>query len=148
MVNIDVLSNRKMLQLLLKKKGLDGDQAAHGQEAVELMRQHGLEHYDIIFMDSVMPVMTGPEAAKTLRSLGYQKLIVGVTGNAMDVDIVDFETAGADIVLTKPLRLEMLTKVLEYARLFGCVSSKHVTLLSSELSTSSKVIIIVFILPI
>jgi DNA-binding response OmpR family regulator len=48
--------------------------------------------------------------------MGYRHLIIGVTGNALDVDVRDFEESGADVVLLKPLRLDLLTKILEYCR--------------------------------
>ncbi len=54
----------------------------------------------------------------------------------MDVDILDFETAGADVVLTKPMRLELLGKVLEYCHTFGCLSIDRMS--TDMLSISNK----------
>ena len=36
---------------------------------------------DVIFMDNTMPVMTGIEATKKLRKIGYENMIIGLTGN-------------------------------------------------------------------
>ncbi len=130
---IDVLSNRKMLAMILNRKGLPCDQAADGAEVLSQIEEKGLDYYDIIFMDSIMPVMSGPEAATKLRALGFSKLIIGVTGNAMDCDIKDYEDAGADMILTKPVRVDMLDKVLSYARTNGSIShyNFHLTPISS-----------------
>ena len=49
-------SNRKMLQLILKKKGLDPDLAVDGAEAVRAV-QRNPNIYRIIFMDNMMPNM-------------------------------------------------------------------------------------------
>lgn len=54
---LDVTSNRKMLQALLKKNGaMNVDTAENGLEAVHVVQANPLK-YDIIFMDNLMPVM-------------------------------------------------------------------------------------------
>jgi CheY-like chemotaxis protein len=57
-----------------------------------------------------MPIMTGTEASRQIRSNGYNRLIIGVTGNALDDDVEAFLTAGADCVIAKPLRAPALGK--------------------------------------
>ncbi len=126
-VVLDVLSNRKMLAMLLKRKGLSCDQVADGSEAVSIVQEKGLDYYDIIFMDSVMPIMTGPDASTILRKNGFTNLIIGVTGNAMDMDILEYEAAGADMILTKPVRVDLLDKILSYCRLYGCNSFYYIS---------------------
>ncbi len=120
---IDVLSNRKMLEMVLKRKGLSHCvQAVDGSQAVSLIEQHGLHYFDLVFMDSIMPVLSGPLATQQLRAMGYAGLVIGVTGNAMDSDVREYEDAGADMVLTKPVRVDILDLVLSYCRKHGCVS--------------------------
>lgn len=50
-----------------------------------------------------MPVCSGLDAVRKLRSLGRQELIVGATANALLDDQNDFLAHGADAVLTKPI---------------------------------------------
>ncbi|RYY72954.1 response regulator [archaeon] len=57
----DVLSNRKMLEMILRKKGYVCDQCSDGNEAVNLVKVKGPDHFDVIFMDSVMPVLVSQE---------------------------------------------------------------------------------------
>jgi CheY-like chemotaxis protein len=57
-------------------------------------------------MDFVMPNMDGPTATKELRRLGYEGLILGVTGNALPTDIDHFLAHGASKVLLKPFRIK------------------------------------------
>ena len=40
-------------------------------------------------------------------------------GNALDVDILDFETAGADHIITKPMKIETLDRVVIYCNQYG-----------------------------
>ncbi len=77
----------------------------------------------------------GPEASQALRALGYRHLIIGVTGNAMDFDITSFEDAGADMVITKPVHINQMNKVLEYCKLHGSVSY-HETLANPNTEVS------------
>ena len=44
-----------------------------------------------------------------MREKGFSGIIIGVTGHCQAADIKDFERCGADAVLPKPLRFEMLT---------------------------------------
>ena len=54
---------------------------------------------------------SGPEAATAMRKMGYTGLIIGVTGHAQRADIEEFERCGADAVLAKPLKYEILNGV-------------------------------------
>ena len=69
------------------------------------MIQHPI---DVIFMDSIMPVMGGLEATRLLRSdeVRYTGKIIGVTGNVLGSAVTEFITEGVDIVLPKPLLLD------------------------------------------
>ena len=49
-----------------------------------------------------MPRLNGPRAAQEIRSLGYDGIIVGITGKVLSEDVRDFIDHGADIVLGKP----------------------------------------------
>ena len=70
-----------------------------------------------------MPEMDGLEAARVLRSERYPNLIVGLTGQALDGDVREFLSAGADLVLPKPYEADTIRSLLDYARTVGCSSS-------------------------
>ncbi len=124
-----------MLNMILQRKGLHCEQVTDGSEAIELVKDKGIDYFDIIFMDSIMCNICGPEASQALRALGYRHLIIGVTGNAMDFDITSFEDAGADMVITKPVHINQMNKVLEYCKLHGSVSY-HETLANPNTEVS------------
>ena len=62
------------------------------------------------------------EATAAIRALGFDRLIIALTGNVMDDDISCFMAAGADAVLAKPLRSQQLCQILSYIEGNGCQS--------------------------
>jgi len=105
----DSVSNRKMLMRLLRDRCSLIGEAVDGVDAVTQIKAVLLDdeqrQYDAILMDFIMPNMEGPEAAKCIRELGFQGLIVGITGNVLPVDKDRFLSRGADLVLTKPVNI-------------------------------------------
>ena len=112
LVTDDSVTNRRFLAKLLSVRGHTVVEADDGSVAVELVKNSEVE-FDAIFMDYVMPKMNGGEASTKIRELGYTKPIIGVTGNALEADIVAFLKAGATHVLTKPLRMPELLKIID-----------------------------------
>lgn len=56
--------------------------------------------------------MSGPEAAKQMRMIGFDGPIIGITG---DVDTRAYLAAGADIVLVKPVQSDDVLKAIATA---------------------------------
>jgi len=109
----DAATNRKMLTQLLSRKH-SCDEAKHGQEAIDsfVASQENGRPYHCILMDFEMPVMNGPTATKIIRELGCNCIVIGVTGNVLQEDVSYFKSCGADEVLSKPLRMAELNKLL------------------------------------
>ena len=59
-----------------------------------------------------MPHMTGAEASKAMRAMGFTGIIIGLTGNAFEKDIAEYIANGANAVLKKPLVLADLFETL------------------------------------
>jgi CheY-like chemotaxis protein len=81
------------------------DEAGDGAECVakvKAMEAQGTP-YDAILLDSAMPLMTGPTAARILCDSGFKGKIFGVTGNALKQDVNHFLGQGADKIYIKPL---------------------------------------------
>ena len=53
-------------------------------------------------------MQTGTDASRYIRDFGFTRLIIGITGNALDDDVAAFLLAGADCVIAKPLRANSL----------------------------------------
>lgn len=58
-----------------------------------------------------MPELSGPEAAKAIRDLGFDVNIIGVTGNVLPDDVAHFISQGANEVVFKPVNVEELESV-------------------------------------
>lgn len=88
-------------------------EAATGKDALSIVQFSMAigKPFDCILMDSSMPVMTGPDAAKKLKELGFQGKIFGVTGNVLQNEIEEFKSRGADEVFVKPLRAAQVQKI-------------------------------------
>mmetsp|Transcript_9476 Transcript_9476/g.13093 ORF Transcript_9476/g.13093 Transcript_9476/m.13093 type:complete len:755 (+) Transcript_9476:48-2312(+) len=117
----DVESNRKMMKMLLRREGIVTDVAENGQKAVDLVL-NDLNKYCLLLMDNQMPVMNGVDATRILRMSGYRNLIVGVTGNVLEDDVHEYLTAGADLVMFKPLKLNQLSTILAFMDQNGPIS--------------------------
>ena len=108
-----------MLSRLLVPENVDTDEAKDGVEAVEMVK-NSLDSgtpYDGILMDASMPKMTGLEATKIIRGMGFRGKVFGVTGNALAEDVNDFISHGADAVHIKPVSKGQLLTLLDGKRL-------------------------------
>jgi CheY-like chemotaxis protein len=112
----DSVSSRKMLIRLLDRAGHTCIAAANGKEAVLTVTADMAEAeenpnhvpVDTILMDFEMPLLTGPEATKEIRQMGFKGTILGVTGNVLSEDVDFFKEQGADDVLGKPISMDRL----------------------------------------
>ena len=69
--------------------------------------------YDGILMDILMLNMDGDDATRKIRDLGFEGVIVGMTGSSEKEDHARFLAAGGNKVLMKPLELEDLDQALQ-----------------------------------
>lgn len=96
---------------MLSNLGLTYDVAEDGHQAVTKIVNS--PQYDIVLMDIQMPVMDGYEATKLLRQRGFDDLVIcGLSANAMSSDYDMAYAAGMNDYITKPIKPQMLNKVL------------------------------------
>ena len=93
-------TNRKLVHLMLQRKGLDVVDAANGQIGVNLALA---QDFDVILMDMQMPVKDGYTAARELREHGLETPIVALTAHAMNGDEQKCLEAGCTDYLSKPI---------------------------------------------
>jgi signal transduction histidine kinase/DNA-binding response OmpR family regulator/HPt (histidine-containing phosphotransfer) domain-containing protein len=108
--------NRQVAAGLLSKLDCIVETAENGVIAVDLTASR---RYDIVFMDCMMPVMDGYEAARAIRTreasapAGSRRLsIVAMTANAMQGDRERCIEAGMDDHVAKPVRPDHLRAAL------------------------------------
>lgn len=92
----------EVISTLLADAGLRLDIAADGEQAVSLARRN---RYNLILMDVQMPVMSGLDAARKIRSDSMNRAtpIMAVTANALEQDRQLCHDAGMDDHLGKPV---------------------------------------------
>ncbi len=110
--------NQIATSALLKKMGHSVSVAENGRQALELL---AAEEFDLVLMDIQMPVMTGLEALKAIRTdpahAAFRDIpIVALTAHAMVGDRENFLEQGMDSYLSKPVGVRDLNSVI--ARLF------------------------------
>lgn len=113
----DVETNRIVMAALLEQLHCTYKMAEDGLGAVELAE---VERFDAILMDVSMPVMDGMEATRRIRARGGLNAgipIIAVTAFAAEDEKAAFLDVGMDHVLSKPVRLANMRRVLEVALL-------------------------------
>ncbi|MBA3002286.1 MAG: response regulator, partial [Desulfurivibrio sp.] len=105
--------NQMVANKMLAGMGLTVDTAENGEKALATLAE---KHYDLVFMDCQMPVLDGYEATRAYRSReiqGEKRLpIIAMTANAMEGDRQKCLDAGMDDYLAKPVKKELLRKLL------------------------------------
>jgi CheY-like chemotaxis protein len=103
----DKQDNRVLLSQILGRIGFTVREVSDGEQAVS---EFDKWRPDLILMDSRMPVMSGFEAIRLIRtSEGGKKVkIINVTASAFDEDRKKAIEVGADDFLGKPFREEVL----------------------------------------
>ncbi len=96
--------NRKVFQALLKKTQIKIIDVGGGNEAIEVATK---EHFDIIFMDHMMPGMDGVEAMKKIKAIKdgpcANTPIIVLTANAVAGAKEKYMEDGFDGFLSKPI---------------------------------------------
>ncbi|HXB45646.1 MAG TPA: two-component regulator propeller domain-containing protein [Puia sp.] len=103
--------NQQLALIILNKLGYHPDIAENGREVLDKM--HAVS-YDTILMDVQMPEMDGLEASRIIRQkMGSQPVIIALTANAMQQDQEICLQSGMDDYLSKPIKVELLMRMLE-----------------------------------
>lgn len=110
----DNVTNRKVIESMLKKRGLRFESVENGQEAVERIAAGVLP--DLVLMDCQMPVLDGFEATRQIRQWEQRTArprlpIIALTASAYEHDRQRCLEAGMDDFLVKPVNLEVLEAV-------------------------------------
>ena len=96
--------NRRILVYRLRKMGeFDIIEAAHGEEALEIAQRQPL---DLIFMDLKLPVLSGWEAVRRMRTMAPPVSdipVIALTAQAMVGDEEKALAAGCDDYIPKPI---------------------------------------------
>ena len=129
--------NRKMMLRLLGCCNMNAEEAEDGRACVNRVRDAlstGDCVIDAVLMDYMMPILDGPSATQELRAMGYDGVIVGITGNALPEDIQRFLDSGAEDVLVKPITADKLEDCL-----LGILRKRHSTMFLNKKTLTTTV---------
>ncbi len=112
--------NCEIVEYILREAGAEVVTANDGKAAVEAFRASPPETFDCILMDLMMPVMSGYEAARVIRSLDRTDAgtvsIIALSANAFEEDIALAKDAGMDEHLAKPVDMRTMLRVMSQSR--------------------------------
>ncbi|WP_455500281.1 ATP-binding protein [Gemmiger sp.] len=104
--------NYEVISELLALYGITCERAENGAVCVEKFCGAPPHTYDAILMDMQMPVMDGPQAATTLRSVGSVECsripILAITANASEGDVRKCLDSGMNVHISKPVDITKL----------------------------------------
>lgn len=109
---------RRLVTNLMGRSGHHCDLVVNGEEAVAAYKK-GYESYQCILMDVSMPVMSGIEAMKLIRtfeeenSLKPGRIVALTAGMGLEVERDRMRKLGFTTVLRKPFRLPQLNSLLD-----------------------------------
>lgn len=111
----DQQENREVLVDYLNDLGIHSEYAVNGEQAVDMFIESEEGTYKAVFMDIEMPVLDGYKASLMIRGLNRRDKnipIIALTANAFQSDREKALKAGMDHYLTKPLKMDALSELL------------------------------------
>jgi two-component system chemotaxis response regulator CheY len=109
-VDDSAVMRKVLIGALARAQITDIDQAADGQEAIEMVQ---VAAYDLVLMDWNMPRKLGIDAVREIRALGKTMPIIMVTTEAEKGRVVEALKAGANNYVIKPFQPQTIIKKIE-----------------------------------
>ncbi len=106
----DSMLVQKQMELTLAAAGIKADFASEGQSALEMQKQN---HYDIIFLDVMMPGIDGFQTCKLMKKIQPSPHVIMLTSKGSAINKAHGRLVGADAYLTKPANRETLLEAME-----------------------------------
>ncbi len=102
--------NQMVLEQLLQAEGAELLMVANGALAVEAVREHEGDHFDLVLCDIEMPVMDGYEATRQIRAMAPELPIIGLTAHAFEDARRKGQSCGMCGYVTKPYMIDALVQ--------------------------------------
>jgi two-component system, sensor histidine kinase len=110
-------TNQLVLKTLLAQAGIVPTMVQNGRQALDAWES---QNWDVILMDVQMPIMDGVAATCAIRKRELETgrahtPIIAVTANAMTHQVAEYEAAGMDSMVPKPIDIAALFQAMEQA---------------------------------
>lgn len=127
--------NIKVAKVLLQKYNFTIDTCTSGYECISKIRNN--EKYDIIFLDDMMPRLSGKETLKELKTISdFKTPVIALTANAITGMREEYLSLGFDGYLSKPIeKVELEHLIKKY------LNEKNNKLVSTDVSYQTKSIV-------
>ena len=109
----DSIANRKFLKSLLEGTKIQIDSVSSGPEAIDFLRRNT---YDIVFLDIMMPRMSGPEILWNIEReelVSEDTAIIALSTNDYEDAGEQYRARGFTDYLPKPVKVDALVDVLK-----------------------------------
>jgi signal transduction histidine kinase len=104
---------RALVRKILRRQGYEVLEAANGQDALALCREHG-QRVELLITDVLMPQMGGRELVERLQTQGHDMKVLYVSGYTDDTAVYAGDLGPGTAFLQKPFTLgSLLDKVKE-----------------------------------
>ncbi|MEV4627943.1 response regulator transcription factor [Micromonospora sp. NPDC049523] len=98
----------RIASFLVKGLAANGWQTVHVTDGEQAEQYGATDDFNLLILDIGLPVRSGLEVLRALRTRGRRLPVLILTGRARAHDVVDCLDAGADDYMTKPFRFEEL----------------------------------------
>lgn len=112
-----ILARRQLKNFLLSIGCADILEAADGNAAVEMYKEH---KPDVVFLDIVMPKKNGIEATREIMEFNEHAFIVMASSVGTQTNLKEALKLGAKEFIQKPLNTEQIQKVINTVLEGGC----------------------------
>jgi len=99
---------RDLICLILEEDGYHVESASNGKEGLELF---STKHFDMVFTDLLMPVMSGIEMGEKIKRINKNIPIVLVTAWMMEYTESEVHSKGIDYIVKKPFSEDQLRQL-------------------------------------
>jgi len=104
----DNQNNRMTIELLLEDMSdVDIEEAVDGAEAISMCKE---QHFDLIFMDIMMPNVNGIEATKEIKTFCASSMIIAISALDDEKSKHGMLQSGAEDYITKPIDAELFVQ--------------------------------------
>jgi signal transduction histidine kinase/ActR/RegA family two-component response regulator len=101
-----------VMKKLLGRLGYEVEVAVNGADCLEKLES---SHYDVLFIDNMMPVMNGYDAIRRLRGKGNDIPIISLSGGTDDDMKERLKKLGVHEILLKPSNMQTISGALKRA---------------------------------
>jgi CheY-like chemotaxis protein len=99
-----------VLSAMLRRMDMTVELAEDGDEGVKKFKSF---HPDVVFLDYIMPKMSGVEAVREIRKIDATVILIMVTSISASDQVTEAKNAGANAYILKPYVAEKIREVLK-----------------------------------